>query len=163
MANNNASSPNGDDGQTLADELGIEDLSAPLLGGRGRLFSIAGKSSPVGEFTKDQLVMRPPQKPFHESGPSEVITKHADGNGILLDELGNQKKIPGAKYNGHQVYWLGETQPDTLKHLVGWFDEQNNVHKLYVQNEIVTTSIAFKLRNKTHDGELAIFPDLKSD
>ncbi len=149
--------------ESLVDELGIKDLSEPVVGGRGRLFSAAGRSSPVIEFTSQFVVMHPPQKPYHETGPSEVITRHNDSLGILLDELGIQKKIPGAKFQGHQLYWLGEQKPGTLRHFTGWLDENNAIHKLYVHGDLITTDVAFRLRNKTHDGELAIFPDLKSD
>src|ERR1700738_1990933 len=79
----------------LVDELGVEDLQDPIFGGRGRLFSTAGRDSPVAEFTKDFLVLHPPQLPFEESGQgeSEDIVINVDESGILLDELGRQKKI----------------------------------------------------------------------
>jgi hypothetical protein len=159
-----SNSKRGRDGKTsLVDELGVDGLNDPVVGGRGRLFSTAGRESPIVEFTSDQVVMRPPQKPFEDSDQSELITEHIDNQGILLDELGNKKKIPGAKYNGRQIFWLGELMPGTLKHIVGWFDDSGNAHKLYINGELVTADTAFKLRNKTHDGEVAIFPDIQSD
>lgn len=148
---------------TLAEELGIEDLSDPIFGGRGRIFSAAGKYSPVAEFTDDFLIMHPPQMPFDESGRSEDFVVNIDESGILLDELNRQKKIAGARFRGHELYWLGETKPGTLKHYAGWFDKHDVAHLLYVNGEPITTDIIFKLRNKTHDGEISIFPDLESD
>jgi hypothetical protein len=149
--------------KSLVDELGIKDLSEPVVGGRGRLFSAAGRNSPVVEFTNQFVVMHPPQKPYEDTGPSEVITRHSNAQGILLDELGIAKKIPGAKFQGHQLYWLGEQKPGTLRHFTGWIDDKGTIHKLYVHGDLITTDIAFRLRNKTHDGELSIFPDLKSN
>ena len=149
--------------QTLAEELGIEDLSDPIFGGRGRIFSAAGKDSPVAEFTDDFLIMHPPQMPFDESGKSEDFVVNVDDSGILLDELMRQKKIAGARFKGRELYWLGETKPGTLKHYAGWFDKHDIAHLLYVNGEPITTEIIFKLRNKTHDGEISIFPDLESD
>jgi hypothetical protein len=149
--------------QTLAEELGIEDLSDPIFGGRGRIFSAAGKDSPVAEFTDEFLIMHPPQMPFDESGKSEDFVVNVDDSGILLDELMRQKKIAGARFKGHELYWLGETKPGTLKHYAGWFDKHDIAHLLYVNGEPITTEIIFKLRNKTHDGEISIFPDLESD
>lgn len=149
--------------QTFAEELGIEDLSDPIFGGRGRLFSAAGKHSPVAEFTDDFLIMHPPQMPFDETGPSEDFVEHVDRTGVLLDELNRKKKIVGARYRGHELFWLGETKPGTLKHYAGWFDKNEVYHLLYVNGEPITTDIVFKLRNKTHDGEISVFPDLESD
>jgi hypothetical protein len=150
---------------SLVDELGIEDLADPLAGGRGRLFSAAGRLSPVAEFTERFLVMHPPQLPFQEfdQGPAEDIVFHCDEMGILLDELGRQKRIAGAKFRGKSLYWLAERKPGTTKHYAGWFDESGKPHLLFVNDEPITTDIVFRLRNKTHDGELSIFPDLASD
>jgi hypothetical protein len=149
--------------QSFADELGIEDLSDPIFGGRGRIFSAAGKDSPVAEFTEDFLIMHPPQLPFDDSGPSEDFVINVDDSGILLDELARQKRIAGARFKGRELFWLGERKPGTLKHYAGWFDKHDLVHLLYVNGEPITTEIVFKLRNKTHDGEISIFPDLESD
>lgn len=148
---------------TLADELGIEDLCEPIFGGRGRLFSAAGRESPVAEFTEQFLVLRPPQKPYSDHGPTEDVIIHVDESGILLDELGRQKHIPGAKFQGHAIFWLGEQKPGTLRHYGGWFDAEGKSHRLYVAGEALTTEIIFRLRNKTHDGEISIFPDVASD
>lgn len=147
----------------LVDELGIESLYEPITGGRGRLFSAAGRNSPIAEFTNDFLVMHPPQKPFAEQGANETITVVADSYGILLDEFGVQKRMPGARYQGRPLFWLAELKPDTTRHLVAWFDDQNVAHRLFILGDPVTTDMAYRLRNKTHDGELTIFPDLDSE
>ncbi|HEY9679942.1 MAG TPA: hypothetical protein V6C76_18210 [Drouetiella sp.] len=150
---------------SFAEELGIEELSDPIFGGRGRLFSAAGKHSPVAEFTEDFLIMHPPQLPFDEgdSGRAEDFITNIDEYGILLDELFRQKKIAGARFKGKDLFWLGEQKPGTLKHYAGWFDKQMIPHLLFVNGEPITTDVVFKLRNKTHDGEISIFPDLESD
>jgi hypothetical protein len=148
---------------TFAEELGIDNISEPIFGGRGRLFSAAGKDAPVAEFTDDFLIMHPPQRPFDDFGPSEDFFNQVDDSGILLDELNRQKKISGARFKGHELYWLGEQKPGTSKHYAGWFDKHDIAHMLYVNGEPITTEIVFKLRNKTHNGEISIFPDLESD
>jgi hypothetical protein len=153
--------PSGD--QTLADELGIDEIRNPVFGGRGRIFSAAGRYSPVASFTDDFLVLHPPQKPFTETGPSEDISIRIDKRGVLLDELDRPKHISGAKYRGQQLWYLGERKIGTLKHYAGWFDQKDVPHKLYVNNDALTTDIVYRLRNKTHDGEVSIFPDIKSD
>jgi hypothetical protein len=147
----------------FADELGIIDISEPVFGGRGRLFSAAGRNAPVAEFTSDFLVLHPPQKPFNEDGPAEVITSHQDNRGVLLDELGREKTIPGARFRGQQLYWLAECKPDTLKHIAGWVDEQNRAHRLFSEDEVMLVDDVFKLRNRTHDGELSIYPHLSTE
>ncbi|HEY9777382.1 MAG TPA: hypothetical protein V6C81_26705 [Planktothrix sp.] len=149
----------------LAEELGIEDIRMPIFGGRGRLFSAAGKESPVAEFNKEFLVLHPPDKPFteaDENGSEDFMIK-VDKRGILLDELGNPKVIHGARYKGAQLWYLGDQKKGTLKHYAGYFDQHETIHKLYVNNEPLTSDIIYRLRNKTHDGEVSIFPDIKSD
>jgi hypothetical protein len=147
----------------LAEELGIEDLFNPIFGGRGRLFSAAGPRSPVAEFTDQFLIMYPPQKPFAESGPSEDFVNRVDNRGVLLDELGKPKYVISAKYKGNTLWYSGEQMPGTLKQYAIWFDPEGNVHMLYVNGEALTTDIVYKLRNKTHDGELSTFADVESD
>ncbi len=148
---------------SLVDELGVEDIYDPIAGGRGRLFSTAGRNAPVVEFTKEFLVLHPPQKPFSEQGPGETIRVESDQNGILLDEFGVQKKMPGARYNGAAIYWLAEMRPGTTRHLVAWFDDEHIPHKIFLEGQPITTDMAYRLRNQTHDGELTIFPELTSE
>ncbi|MDR3617689.1 MAG: hypothetical protein P4L53_29310 [Candidatus Obscuribacterales bacterium] len=147
----------------FADELGVIDITEPVFGGRGRLFSVAGRNAPIAEFTNDFLVLHPPQKPFNEDGPAEVITSHQDNRGVLLDELGREKTIPGARFKGQQLYWLAEHKPGTLKHIAGWIDERNKAHRLFSEGEVMLVDDVFKLRNRTHDGELSIYPHLSTE
>ncbi|HEY9714098.1 MAG TPA: hypothetical protein V6C72_11545 [Chroococcales cyanobacterium] len=147
----------------LVDELGIIDLDEPIVGGRGRLFSAAGRQSPVAEFNSGFLILHPPQNPFEEEGEVEDIRYNTNERGILLDEFNNPKKIPGAKYKGNELWWLGKQSPGTTKHYAGWFDEDDVAHLLYFSGQPLTTDLIFRLRNKTHDGEISIFPDLDSD
>ena len=148
---------------SLVDELGVEDIYDPIAGGRGRLFSTAGREAPIAEFTKDFLVLHPPQKPFKEQGGGETITVVSDSNGILLDEFGVQKRMTGARYKGATIYWLAEIKPGTTRHLVAWFDDNNVAHRLLIQGNPITTDMAYRLRNQTHDGELTIFPELDTE
>jgi hypothetical protein len=41
--------------------------------------------------------------------------------------------------------------------------QEGELQKLYFEGEPVTTDIIFKLRNKTHDGELSIYSDLSTE
>ncbi len=152
-----------DGSSSLVDELGVQDLRELIFGKRGRLFSAAGRNSPVAEFTSDYVVLHPPQKPFEELGSTEDIVIHVDERGILLNEIGQPRKIAGAKFGGAELWWLGEQAPDKIKHYVGWFDDSGKAHKLYVNGEAITTEIAYRMRNRTHDGELSIFPDVTTD
>lgn len=158
-----AQEPRDPDTIAFAEELGIKDLMYPLTVGRGRMFSAAGPKAPVVEFTDDFVVMHPPHKPFMDQGPSEDIVIKIDRRGVLLNELGTPKHIAGAKFRGNSLWYSGEQKPNTLKHFAIWFDQHGMVHKLYVNNEPLTTDIIYRLRNKTHDGELSIFPDIKTD
>jgi len=150
---------------SFAEELGIEDLSEPIFGARGRFFSAAGKDSPIAEFTSDFLVLHPPQKPFDETyeGPSEDIVIRMDDTGVLLNEIGERKKVVGARYRGRDLYYFWQQKPGTLKHFVVWFDDEGHHHFLSIGGERVVTSAAYQLRNMTHDGELTKFSELESE
>lgn len=147
----------------LVDELGVEDLRELIFGTRGRLFSAAGRQSPVAEFAENYVILHPPQKPFEEIGPSEDIVIHVDDRGVLLNEIGQPRKIAGARFNGHELWWLGERMPDTLKHYIGWFDDQGKAHKLYLDGQAMTSEVAYRLRNRTHNGELSTFSEITTD
>lgn len=160
---NQAQPPNSTEPMTLAEELGLEDDTAPIFGGRGRLFSAAGKHSPVIEFKSEEVIIHPPQLPFSEDGPTEEIRTRVDNRGVLLDELGVAKHIAGARFKGKMLWVLGEQLPGTTKNLVAWFDDQGKTHKLYVNDEPLSVDVVFRLRNKTHDGELSFFADVTTD
>lgn len=162
-----AAPPSTDDEENLplVDELGVEDITEVLFGGRGRLFSAAGRESPVAEITDEGLLLHPPQRPFEEeaAGTTENIVYQVDERGILLNELGQERKIVGARYKGFCIYTLGEMKPGTLKHYAAWFDDEGQPHKLYVQGDPLTTDMIFRIRNRTHDGEIGAFPEITSD
>lgn len=159
-----SSAPSGDDENvSLVDELGVQDLRELIFGNRGRLFSAAGREAPVAEFTEEFLVLHPPQKPFEEIGKSEDIGIKTDERGVLLNEINQPRKIAGAKFGGAELWWLGERAPDTIKHYAGWFDESGKVHKLFVNGDPITTEVVYRMRNRTHDGELSIFPDVTTE
>ncbi len=153
------------DDQTLAEELGIIGLANPVLGARGRLFSVAGKNAPVAEFTEDFLVLHPPQHPFEEVdyAPAEEIVIMMDDTGVLVNEIGERKKVSGARYNGHAVFYFWQQAPGTLKHYAVWFDDQGMHHYLTINGQRITTDIVYKLRNMTHNGELSRFLELSTD
>ncbi len=147
----------------LVDELGVHDLREIIFGHRGRAFSAAGREAPIGEFRNNYFVMHPPQKPFEELGEAEDISMHIDERGVLLNELGQPRKITGARFNGYELWWLGERAPDDIKHYAGWFDSDGKSHKLYMEDEPLTADEVYRLRNRTHDGEISIFPEVTSD
>jgi hypothetical protein len=152
-----------DDEPSLVDELGVEDLTDILFGNRGRIFSAAGRNSPVAELGPEGVLLRPAQKPYMEEDAGEVIVFRVNEKGILLNELGEQRKIVGAKFKGNAIYTLGETKPGTVKHYAAWFDESGQPHKLLVQGEPLTTDMIYRIRNRTHDGEISSFPEVQSE
>jgi len=152
-----------DESESLADELGVEDLRRVVFGNRGRLFSAAGRGAPIVEFAGDFLIMHPPDKPFAEQGTSEEIEQHVSERGVLIDELGNEKKVSAAKFHGQTLFWLAEQWPGSSRNYVCWFDEDGKPQKIYMGEQAITVDVAFKLRNRTHDGELSIFEDLSKE
>lgn len=153
-----------DDETPLVDELNIKSIKRVIYGGHGRIFSAAGRESPIAEFTSESLILHPPDKPYTDaSDQAEVIKLRVSDRGVLLDDLGEEKRIPGGKYKGNGLWWLGEHKMGTTKFLVAWFDEKGKSHKLFLKGEAMTVDQAFRLRNRTHDGELSAFPDVSSD
>lgn len=152
-----------DEPESLADELGVEDLRKIIFGNRGRMFSAAGKDAPIAEFAGNFLIMHPPDKPFAEQDASETVEQHVSERGVLVDELGSEKTVPAAKFHGKPLFWLAEQRPKTSRNYVGWFDDDGNAKKIYMGEQAITVDIAFKLRNRTHDGELSIFEDLSTE
>ena len=152
-----------DDDIPLVDELGVKDIRRVLFGGHGKLFSAAGRQSPIAEVEDDFLILHPADKPFGHTGNTEEIKILVSKRGVLLDELGNEKNVPGAKYKGHPLWCIGERKPGTSKFLVVWFDEKGNAHPLTYKGDLMTVDLAYRLRNRTHDGELTINDDVGSD
>jgi hypothetical protein len=147
---------------SLADELGVEGLSDPVFSSRGRLFSAAGRNAPIAEITEDHLILYPPQKPFDESSFAHDIAIKANEDGILLNELGQARSIPQARFHGAKLFCMAEKSKLAGKYLVAWFDENRQPHILCWQGEALSIHAVFRLRNRTHNGELSIFPDLSS-
>jgi hypothetical protein len=147
----------------LADELGVDDLDEILFAEHGRVFSAAGRESPIAELRASGVMLYPPNLPFSDAAPTEVIAYKGDKRGILLNELGEPRKIVGAKFKGHELFTLLETKPGTVKHYAGWFDEKDQPHKLYVQGQALTSDMVFRIRNRTPDGEIGMYPEISSD
>ena len=113
----------------------------------------------MAEFTNDFLILHPPQKPFQETGtgPSEDITFRSTEAGILLNEIGELKSIGGARFMGHQLYWLLQRAPGTSKHCAGWLDGNGKAHLIMNSTgDPLNIFEAVALRNMTHDGEISI-------
>lgn len=146
----------------LVDELDVQGIRQGKYFAYGRLLSAATRQMPVVEFLDEALVMHPPEKPFEDTTP-EIAAIGVDEKGILLDESGKPKRVAGARFNNQSIWWLGERKPGTLRHYAVWFDDQGLPHKLLIQGQPVTIDIVYKLRNRTHDGELSMFPDLSSE
>ncbi len=155
--------PAPEDPNALVNQLGVANLKEILFDKDGHLFSAAGRQSPVAEITSSGVMLHPPQKPYEAKGKIENITVAVNEKGIVLDELGQPRKIAGAKFKGQEIYWLGEVMPGTVKHYAGWFDNLGKAHKLYLQNQALTTDIIYKIRNRSVDGELSVFAELSTD
>jgi hypothetical protein len=147
-------------GMPLADELGVEDIYIPIMGKDGKIFCTAGRDAPIAEFEGDFLILHPPQMPLDVSDRGEAFTNVCDERGILLNELGEPKKIPAATYMGCPIYIIGEQRPGTLKNYVVVLTPEGTQHSIYyVDGERLTYTEIYALRNKSADGELAIFDD----
>jgi hypothetical protein len=139
----------------LCDELGIEDLSDPVMGGRGRLFSAAGRESPIAELTEDFVLLYPPQNPFSEEEFDDSLTERVSARGVLLNAIGIEVLLPGARFRGFPIYCLAKRDSETGKRLVAYFDQLGDVCHLMCEGHLVTHNEALRLRNKTHNGELS--------
>lgn len=148
--------------KSFAEELGVVDLGDPILASHGRIFSVAGPDHPVAEFTDEFLVMHPADKPYQEEdkSPSEDIVFKMDNRGVILNEIGEPKKIPGAKFNGREIFVYYKLRPGSLFHYVVFFDDANKPNFLTVRGHRLTTELVYKLRNMTHNGDLTFYPDM---
>lgn len=151
-----------DENKPLVDELDVHGTKQGKYFAHGRLLSAATRQMPVVEFLDEALVLHPPEKPFDDQAPEEIAVS-VDERGVLLDDGGKPKKIAGARYNNRSIWWSGERKTGTLRHFAVWFDDNGVCHKLMIQGQPITTDVIYKLRNRTHDGELSMFPDLASD
>lgn len=150
----------------LADELGIEDIYQPLVGGHGKLFCAAGRDAPLVVFEDDFLVLHPAQKPLMDDDAAcEEMQVQINERGLLLNELGEVKKITAAKYRGRPIYISGEQRDNTYKHYVLAEDFDGTLHFIFDQDkegERITADEAYRMRNATFNGELSKFRQLRS-
>lgn len=150
----------------LADELGIEDIYQPLVGGHGKLFCAAGRDAPLVVFEDDFLVLHPAQKPLMEDDAGvEEMQVQVNERGLLLNELGEVKKITAAKYRGRPIYISGEQRENTYKHYVLAEDFDGTLHFIFDEDkegERITADEAYRMRNATFNGELSKFSQLRS-
>lgn len=150
--------------ESLVDELGIYDIYEPMADLNGKIFCTAGRDAPVAEFSDEYLIMHPPQLPLYETGPEEEIVLLVDDRGIVLNELGEAKKIPTAKYRGYPIYYFGEQKEGTSKHYAAVMTENENLFFIFDDSgERLTTDVIYKLRNKSVNGEISKFPGLHCD
>ena len=150
--------------ESLVDELGIYDIYEPIADLNGKIFCTAGRDAPVAEFLDDYLIMHPPQLPFYETGPEEEFVLLVDDRGIVLNELGEAKRIPTAKYRGYPIYYFGEQKEGTLKHYAAVLADDQNLYFIFDESgERLTTDAIYKLRNKSVNGEISKFPGLHSN
>ncbi len=91
-------------------------LLDPIFSSRGRLFSTAGPQSPVAEFTEEYLLLYPPDKPLNEQAIGEDIVKVMSKEGVLLNEVGQPRTIPGARYRGQKLFCFAHKNPETNKY-----------------------------------------------
>lgn len=147
----------------LVDELGVEDLHRTYILKHGREFAAAGREIPVAEIDSNGLIMHNPDAPLSARGESEIIAVQCDEHGIVLNELGDRRKVAGARYHGNDLYWHKDTVPDTTRHYVAWYDSEWNAHGLYMEQTRLNVDIILKMRARTLNGELSIFPDLRTE
>lgn len=150
----------------LADELGIEDIYQPLVGGHGKLFCAAGREAPLVVFEDDYLVLHPAQKPLMEDDAAvEEMQVQVNDRGLLLNELGEVKRITAAKYRGRPIFVSGEQRDSTYKHYVVAEDYDGTLHFIFDDDkdgERITADEAYRMRNATFNGEISKFSQLRS-
>lgn len=134
-----------------------------LFADDGFAVSVLGQNMPAATCDEDAIIIRPADNPLNSDLPTQNISTKVDERGVLLDDNGNPKKVSGARYQGNAIFHLAELKSGTLKNYVVWFDLGGNARRLYYQGQMLTSDIIYKLRNRTHDGEISIFPELKSD
>ncbi|MBS1993771.1 MAG: hypothetical protein JSS83_24815 [Cyanobacteria bacterium SZAS LIN-3] len=150
--------------QTLADELGIEDIYDPMVGMDGKVFCTAGRDAPIAEFNGDFLILHPPQLPLDDSNRAEDFTLRVDDRNILLDEFGQPKKIPAAHFKGCPIYYSGEQVPGSSTHYAVALAHDGSLHALYFnQGRRLTTKDIYEFRNKSEAGELSTFEEVVCD
>lgn len=151
--------------QSLSDELKIQGLRTPITISRGRIFAAAGRSIPIAELYQQELILHSPDRPFDDSEEKlvDAVVHQFNEQGIVLDALGNPKKMSGARFKGNPIYCLNEKHPQSGKFLAAWFDENGAAHRLKLKEDLLAFDLAYKVRNKTIDGEISQFPAITSE
>lgn len=148
----------------LAEELGIEDIYQPLVGGHGQLFCAAGPEAPLVVIKDDALVIHPPQLPLMAEDHVEEMKVQVSKRGVLLDEFGKEKRVASAKYRGRPIFHWGECVPGTYRSYAIVEASDGAMHFIYdaTTGEKLPVDEVYRLRNRTHDGEIGKFPQLNS-
>lgn len=148
----------------LAEELGIEDIYQPLVGGHGQLFCAAGPEAPLVVIKDDALVIHPPQLPLMAEDHVEEMKVQVSSRGVLLDEFGKEKRVTSAKYRGRPIFHWGECVPGTYRSYAIVEASDGSMHFIYdtTNGEKLPVDEVYRLRNRTHDGEIGKFPQLNS-
>lgn len=154
-----------DDDQEISiiDKLGVEDLQKTYVLMNGREFAAAGREIPVAEFDDFGLVMHNPELPLSNVSVPEIIASRHDEHGIVLDELGEKRKIIGARYHGREIYWHKDIVPETTRHFIAWYDDDWKAYALYLEDVRLNVDIILKLRARTLNGELGMFAELRTE
>ncbi|MBY0547750.1 MAG: hypothetical protein K2W95_10680 [Candidatus Obscuribacterales bacterium] len=152
-----------DQEMSIIEKLGVEDLHKTYVLMNGREFAAAGKEIPVAEFDDFGLVMHNPDHPLSNESVPEIIATRHDEHGIVLDELGEKRKIIGARYHGREIYWHKDIVPETTRHFIAWYDDDWKAYGLYLEDVRLNVDIVLKLRARTLNGELAMFSELRTE
>lgn len=148
---------------SIIDELGVEDLHKTYVLMNGREFAAAGREIPVAEFDDFGLVMHHPDQPLSDETVPEIISSRCNEHGIVIDELGEKRKIMGARYHGREIYWHKDIVPNSTRHFIAWYDDEWKAHALYLEDVRLNVDIVLKLRGRTLNGELSIFPEIRTE
>ncbi len=148
---------------SLVKDLGVADLSRTYVRMDGREFAAAGTKYPVVEIDYFGMVMHHPDKPLCASDKEELISVEHDEHGIVLNELGERRKVAGARFRGRELFWHRDTIPESTRHYVAWFDEEWKPHSIFLVGNRLTVDMVLKMRSRTVNGELSVFPEVSTD
>lgn len=149
--------------KSLREELNVEDLSRCLFFKDSKLFAAAGPGMPLLQVNVDgTFVSLNPDSPYRPEVDEDVVIS-MDAQGRLLDPLGEVRKLTGMKYKGQALYYVNERHPENKQHLAAWFDSEGKAHFLYLGDTILSAAMILKIRNRTIDGELSKFDEIRSE
>ena len=150
-----------DNSGNLIDDLNVQDLHRTYVRLHGREFAAAGREIPVAEIDELGLLMHHPDQPLSADRQPQGIASGNDEQGIVLNELGERRKIIGTRFHGREVFWHSDTVPGTTRHYVCWFDEDGNTCGIFLDEMRLTVDAVHKMRSRTIDGDLSFFPELR--